>query len=52
MTKQSFEESLLSGFDVGIWAKLFFDLVEIFWHDDLSLFAEHGQNVVKEIVWG
>ena len=50
--KQGFEESLLSGFGGDVGAKLFFELIEIFWHDDLSLFPEDGQDAVKEIVWG
>ena len=31
---------------------MIFDLVDVFWHDDLSLFPEDGQDAVKEIVWG
>ena len=51
-TKQGFKESLLSGFGGDVGAKLFFELIEIFWHDDLSLFPEDGQDAIKEIVWG
>jgi len=36
----------------GVWTELFFELIDIIWHDYLSFFAENGQDVVKEIVWG
>ena len=51
-TKQGFKESLLSGFGGDVGAKLFFELIEIVGHNDLSLFPEDGQDAVKEIVWG
>ena len=49
--KQCFEESLLSGLNGDVGAEMFFELIDIIWHDDLSLFAEDGQDAVKEIIW-
>jgi hypothetical protein len=40
-----------SSFDGDVWAEFLFGLVDIIWHDDLSLFAEDGQDVIKEVVW-